>query len=230
MWRHAQQHVQKSIHQVEWEGERVRCTWTASTRRLTAPASTTTWASWGVWRAILSRAPAATSLTEGSNSSRHIIKGGMAPESTTAWARGAECLAMALNTPAAAFLLYLFCSLHAQANNISLPPSRIIHTHAQLLSEKKYSEGKLKKNSSTSDFRLRLETKVQWRNGDSFLVSLDPFTYNSKDDKRSNCLTKPNFIKPTSTFLSFLNIWTCLRLNDTTLNPKRVWRFGGASS
>jgi hypothetical protein len=42
-----------------------------------------------------------------------------------------------------------------------LPPSRIIQTHAQLLSEKKskYSKGKLKSNSSTDDVRLRLETR-----------------------------------------------------------------------
>jgi len=54
--------------------------------------------------AIYARAYAAASFTLGSNSSKQITNASNAPESTTAWAKVAECLATALNTKAAAFL------------------------------------------------------------------------------------------------------------------------------
>ena len=54
--------------------------------------------------AMYASAYAAASFTDGSNSSRQMTRASRAPESTTACANVAECLATALNTKAAAFL------------------------------------------------------------------------------------------------------------------------------
>lgn len=78
--------------------------WTQSTRRGTAPTSTTDMANSGVCLAMYDRAHAAAYFTVGSNSYKHTTNAYRAPESTTAFASCVECLATALRTKAAAFL------------------------------------------------------------------------------------------------------------------------------
>lgn len=60
---------------------------TQRTRRPTAPASTTDYASSWLCLAMHERASAAASLTEGSNSSKQLTRASRAPEFTTALAR-----------------------------------------------------------------------------------------------------------------------------------------------
>ena len=71
---------------------------TQRTRRPTAPASTTAWASSLLCLAIQERAKAAASFTEGSNSSKQLTRASSAPELTTAFASYGECFATDLNT------------------------------------------------------------------------------------------------------------------------------------
>jgi hypothetical protein len=78
--------------------------WTQSTNRGTAPASTTVDANSALCPAMYPSAHAALSLTPGSNSSKHITRASSAPESTTACANAGECFATARNTNAAACL------------------------------------------------------------------------------------------------------------------------------